>query len=62
MREMLGKFAQEAVAALLRFSKSTSDPKIAAALIDKAAEIMDREDRSPPIVADKSAQAPDVDP
>jgi hypothetical protein len=41
---MLGKFAQEAVAALLRFSKSTSDPAVAAALIDKAAEIKDRAD------------------
>jgi hypothetical protein len=55
---MLGKFAQEAVAALFRFSKSTSDPQVAAALIDKAAEIKDRADHPSP---DKSPWTPDVD-
>ena len=41
---MLGKFAREAAAVLLQFAKSTSDPQLAAALVDKAAEIKDRAD------------------
>jgi hypothetical protein len=51
---MLGKFAQEAVAALLRFSKSTSDPKLAARLVDKAAEMKDRAD---PLIGDEQPPA-----
>jgi hypothetical protein len=49
---MLGKFAREAAAVLLRFAKSTSDPKIAARLIDKAASIADRAD---PLIGDEPA-------
>jgi hypothetical protein len=58
---MLGKFAREAAATLLRFSKSTSDPKLAAALVDKAADITaSADDLSLPTI-DKSPLAPDVD-
>jgi hypothetical protein len=57
---VLGKFAREAAAVLLRFSKSTSDPKLAAALVEKAAEIKDRDDQLQKI--DRSPRAPDVQP
>jgi hypothetical protein len=56
---MSGKLAQEAAAALLRFSKSTSDPRVAAALIAKAADIVERAERSP-LISDRSPRAPDV--
>jgi hypothetical protein len=61
MREM-GTFAREAAATLLRFSKSTSDPNLAAALVDKAADIKDRADdlSLPTIDIDESPRAPDV--
>jgi hypothetical protein len=39
---MSAKFVREAAAALLQFAKSTSDPKVAAALIEKAADIKER--------------------
>jgi hypothetical protein len=59
---VLGKFAREATATLLRFSKSTSDPGLAARLVEKAADIQDRtEDLSPPEI-DRSPRAPDVEP
>jgi len=57
---VLGKFAREAAVALLRFSKTTSDPNLAAALIDKAADIKDRDDSLQKI--DKSPRPPDVQP
>jgi hypothetical protein len=57
---VLGKFAREAAAVLLRFSKSTSDPNLAAALIEKAADIKDRDDSLQKI--DKSPRPPDVQP
>ena len=41
-------FTREAAATLLRFAKATSDPKVAAALIEKAADLNERgEDLSP---------------
>jgi len=58
---MRGKFAREAAAALLRFSRSTSDPKLAAALVDKAAAIKDRVDALSLPAVDASPLAPDVD-
>lgn len=59
---MLGKFAREATATLLRFSKSTSDPRLAARLVEKAADIQDRTgDVSAPEI-DRSPRAPDVEP
>jgi hypothetical protein len=60
MRIMLGTSGREAAATLLRFSKSTSDPKLAAALVDKAAEITARaDDLSFPTI--DTPLAPDVD-
>ncbi|MGX9431180.1 MULTISPECIES: hypothetical protein [Bradyrhizobium] len=34
-----GKYTREAAATLLRFAKSTSDPNLAAALVEKAADL-----------------------
>ena len=59
---MLGKFAREAAAALLRLSQSTSDPKVAAAMVKKAADINDRLGDLPQADSDKSPVAPDVEP
>lgn len=39
---VLGKFAREAAATLLKYAKSTSDPEIAAKLVEKAADINER--------------------
>lgn len=59
---MLGKFAREATATLLRFSRSTSDPRLAARLVDKAADIQDRTGDSSAPEIDRSPRAPDVEP
>jgi len=37
-----GKYAREAAATLLRFAKSTSNPNLAAALVEKAADLNER--------------------
>jgi hypothetical protein len=51
--------AREAAAALLRMAKATSDPAVAAGLIEAAAKIRDEAgELSPPM----SAKAPDVQP
>ena len=53
-------FARQA-ATLLKFAQSTSDPKVVAALVDKATELKSHVDeRVPP--PDTSPQAPDVEP
>ncbi|WP_225704166.1 hypothetical protein [Bradyrhizobium cenepequi] len=39
---MRGKYAREAAATLLRFAKSTSDPNLTAALVEKAADLNER--------------------
>ncbi|MEA2862254.1 MAG: hypothetical protein QOC84_210 [Bradyrhizobium sp.] len=56
---MIGRnyFARQA-ATLLRFAKSTSDLKLAAVLLDKAAELKSLESDSP----DLSPLAPDIEP
>jgi len=59
---VLGKFAREATATLLRFSKSTSDPGLATRLVEKAADIQDRTEDLPPPEIDRSPRAPDVEP
>jgi len=41
-------FCAPAVAALLKFAKTTSDPKVAAALVEKAADMKDRVEELPP--------------
>jgi hypothetical protein len=51
--------AREAAAALLRMAKATSDPAVAAGLIEAAAKLKDEAgELSPPM----SAKAPDVQP
>jgi hypothetical protein len=56
---MIGRFGREAVAALLQYSRSTSDPKIAAAFAAKAADIAARD--APPVSdGDMTPAAPDV--
>ena len=42
-------FARQAAAALLKFAKATSDPQVAAALVEKAADLKDRLDGLPPL-------------
>jgi hypothetical protein len=46
------------IATLLKFAKTTTDPKVSAALIEKAADIKDRSDP----LQDLSPRAPDVEP
>jgi hypothetical protein len=46
--DVLTKFAREAAATLLRFAKTTSDPNVAAALVEKAADLKDRLDNQAP--------------
>jgi hypothetical protein len=46
------------IATLLRFAKTTTDPNVSAALIEKAADIKDRHDPLPYW----SSHAPDVEP
>jgi hypothetical protein len=57
---MVGKFAREAAAALLRWSR-IADRDQATGLIEKAAEIKDRFQESPLFRADQSLKAPDVE-
>jgi hypothetical protein len=46
---------------LLRFAKSTSDPRLAAFLMDKAVQLKSQVEERPP-AADISPRAPDVEP
>ena len=51
--------AREAAAVLLKMAKATSDPSVAAGLIDAAAKLKDEAgELSPPV----SVEAPDVQP
>jgi hypothetical protein len=59
---VVGKFAREAAATLLRFSKSTSDPELAARLVEKAADIKDRTEGLSSPKIDLSPWAPDIEP
>jgi hypothetical protein len=52
-------FARQA-ATLLNFAKSTKDPAVAAALLDKAADLKSRVDESD--LPDPTPLAPDVEP
>ena len=51
--------ARKAAAALLKMAKTTSDPAVAAGLIEAAANLKDQAGELPPSV---SAKAPDVQP
>jgi hypothetical protein len=42
------QFARQPAAVLLKFAKATSDPHVAAALVDKAADLKDRIEELPP--------------
>lgn len=53
-------FARQAKT-LLAFAKSTSDPKLAAVLVEKAADLTAKVDEAPP-PRDIQARAPDVEP
>jgi hypothetical protein len=59
---VIGKqyFVRQA-ATLLKFAKSTQDPKIAAALVEKAADLKSQVDETIP-PADQSLLAPDIEP
>jgi hypothetical protein len=46
-------------ATLLKFAKSTSDPRLAAALVEKASNLKSQSDETGP--PDLSPQAPDVE-
>jgi hypothetical protein len=48
-------------ATLLEFAQSTNDPKLAAALIEKAADLLSQLDESS-ARPDRSPQAPDIEP
>lgn len=49
------------IATLLKFAKTTSDPGIAAALVEKATNLKDRIDETLP-APDVGSRAPDVEP
>ena len=51
---VVGKFAREAAAALLRWSYTASDPNVAAAMVEKAVDIKDRFDELPAAELDAS--------
>lgn len=59
---VIGKayFVRQA-AILFRFAKATKDPKISAALLEKAADLKLREDE-PGALRDLTPQAPDIEP
>ena len=49
--------ARQAAAALLKMEKATSDPRIAAALVDAAADLQEQAGELPPPI---NAKAPDM--
>jgi hypothetical protein len=57
---MVGNFLVEAAVALLKFARSTSDPNLTAALLDKAAELNERIAAATASGVDTSPKAPDV--
>jgi hypothetical protein len=48
-------------ATLLKFAQTTTDPKIAAGLVDKAADLRSQVDEASAL-PDRSSRAPDVEP
>ncbi|RTE91580.1 MULTISPECIES: hypothetical protein [Bradyrhizobium] len=51
-------FAREAAATLLRMAKTTKDPKVAAGLVQRAADIKDRTGELPPVDVEAIADQP----
>jgi len=60
VRNMASKFAREAAAALLRWSRAASDQSQTIGLVEKAADIKDRIGELLPPETDMSPLAPDV--
>jgi hypothetical protein len=59
---MLGRFYfTRQAASLLRFARSTSNPELAALLIQKAADLKSQSEPPPRPSDDKSPQPPDVE-
>jgi hypothetical protein len=61
---VVGKnFLKQQATILLKFAKTVSDPRVSAALLEKAAEIKDRAEVAVDLEAhrDRSLKAPDVD-
>lgn len=50
------------VVTLLKFAKSTSDPKVVTALVDKAIELKSQADETTAPPSDRSPRAPDMEP
>ena len=48
-------------ATLLKFAQTTTDPKVAAGLVDKAADLRSQGDEASPL-PDLGSRAPDVEP
>ncbi len=46
---------------LLKFARSTSDPRLVAALVDKAIDLESQVDETTPPATDRSPRAPDVE-
>ena len=55
-----GYFVRQA-ATLLRFARTTTDPKVAAGLVEKAADLRSQVDEASAL-PDLSSRAPDVEP
>ncbi|MEY9182357.1 hypothetical protein [Bradyrhizobium sp. USDA 313] len=51
-------FAREAAATLLRMAKTTKDPKLAAGLVQRAADLKDRTDGFPSVDIEAMAEEP----
>ena len=51
------KYLQDQAATLLKFAQATTDPDVAAGLLDKAADLTAKSEEAP----DPSPQAPDVE-
>jgi hypothetical protein len=57
---MVGRqYLARQAATLLKFAQSVSDPKVAAGLVEKAADLKDQADERKP---DRGPHAPDVEP
>ena len=59
IRKVVGRqYVKRQATILLKFAQTTSDPKVAAALVEKAADLKARVEHAP----DPSPHAPDVEP
>jgi hypothetical protein len=58
---VLGRHLTRQAAALLRFANATSNPRLAAALVERAAELKSQADERASSRPDPSPYAPDVE-